>query len=298
MTLTHDPAQNGWHFETEELQGFLRPEGDRHGVKTLVHKPTGIDVVHPRYDVLNLFLLFCTNHTMGTAREKARTVRAEGDTVEVHWPPTDNHRAELTARYQVREPNVIDLTVTVRSRWPYPAYELFLSNYFDPAMQPYVYVQGSPYADPPNQPQWIAPVVNDVFVGTGLVFPRDQHAARRAVDGRWDRIWALYQWNPQRYYALPLAFQADPERRVAAALMSRPEDCFAVISGYDSPNSHDPFKDQNPLYLSLFGDDLVVGSERTVRARLQVTALDESLSQPLALYQAFAAESVRSGAVS
>ncbi|MCS6862587.1 MAG: hypothetical protein NZT92_19970, partial [Abditibacteriales bacterium] len=180
---------------------------------------------------------------------------------------------------------------TVKSQWSYSAYELFLSNYFDPAMQPHVYVQGSPYATPPNEAQWIAPQVNDVFVGTGLVFPRDQHAARRSVDGRWERIWALYQWNPQRYYAKPVMFQTDPARRVAAVLMSRPQDCFAVASGYNSPNDKDPFKAQNPLYLSLFGDDLMPGDERTARVRLAVTELDEAMSQPLALYEAFIAES-------
>jgi len=37
--------------------------------------------------------------------------------------------------------------------------------------------------------------------------------------------------------------------------MSRPQDCFAVVSGYDTPNENDPFKNQNPLYLSLFGDE-------------------------------------------
>ncbi|MBI3921845.1 MAG: hypothetical protein HY318_10555, partial [Armatimonadetes bacterium] len=234
MMLKHDPDQNGWHFETEELKGFLLPEGQRHGVKTLVHKPSGIDVVHPKYDVLNLFLLFCANHCMGTAREKDRTITQEGNSLQIHWAPTDDHRAALTAIYEVKEPNVIDLTVTVQSNWPYPAYEVFLSNYFPPSFQPYVYVQGSPFTVPPDEPQWIAPQVNDVFVGTGLVFPRDQHAARRSVDGRWDRIWALYQWNPQRYYEKAILYQTDPERKVAAVLMSRPEDCFAVVTGYNT----------------------------------------------------------------
>ncbi len=288
MKLSHNSDENVWNFETEELTGVLQPYGERHGVKTLVHKPTGIDVVHPEYDALNLFLLFSTNLCMGTAREKERTVETQEDGVLVHWPPTDEHKAELTARYQFREPNIIDLTVTVRSEWVYPAYEVFLSNYFDPAMRPYVYVEGSPYSDPPDQPEWIAPVVNDVFLGTGLVFPRDQHATQLPVDGRWNRIWALYQWNPQRYYALPLMFQTDSDRRVAAVLMSRPEECFAVVSGYDSDNFGDPFKDQNPLYLSLFGHDLVPGDQRTAHARLVVTDLDEAMSQPLALYEDFA----------
>ncbi|MCS7187424.1 MAG: hypothetical protein RMK89_10795 [Armatimonadota bacterium] len=291
MKMNYDEQHKGWHFETEELKGFLLPEGQRHGVKTLVHKPTGVDFVHSQYDVLNLFLLFSTNHCMGTAREKGRTVRQiANNAIEVHWAPTNEHKAELTAIYQIKEPNIVDLTITVKAHWIYPAYELFLSNYFDPSMRPHVYVQGSPYPDLPNQPQWIAPLVNDVFLETGLVFPRDQHAARLSVDGRWDRIWALYQWNPQHYYAKPIALQTDTEKRIAAVLMSRPKDCFAVVSGYHSDNLNDPFKGQNPLYLSLFGDDLVIGSERTAYVRLQVTALDEDMQKPLELYDNFMVE--------
>jgi hypothetical protein len=290
MHFEHDPARHGWAFETAELSGFLLPDGQRHGVKTLVHKPTGLEVVHPDYDVLNLFLLFSTNLCLGTAREKDRQVQQIDGGVRVTWPPTDDHRAELIADYLFKEPNIIDLVVTIRSNWPYPAYELFLSNYFDPTMRPYVYLEGSPYASPPDVPTWVAPEVNEVFVGTGLVFPRDQHASQRSVDGRWNRIWALYQWNPQRYYEEPVLFQSDPEQRVAAVLMSRREDCFAVICGYDSPNLEDPFKSQNPLYLSLFGDDLVAGSVRTVKARLQVLALDGDLDRVLAAYERFAAE--------
>jgi len=288
MRLSYDAPNEIWSFETEDLVGTLDPTGPRHGVKTLVHKPSGLDVVHPKYDALNLFLLFATNRCMGAARALERTVEAGDDRLTVHWPPTPEHNAELTAVYRLVEPNAVDLTVTVRSNWPYPAYELFLSNYFDPVMQPHVYVQASPYSDPPDQPQWIAPQVNDVYLGTGLVFPRDFHAARRSVDGRWTGIWALYQWNPQRCYELPLMMQVHPEQPVAAVLMARPEQCFAAVSGYNSENMDDPFKGQNPLYFSLFGDDLSPGDERTAHVRLVVTGLDDPMQRPLELYADFA----------
>ena len=290
MALIHAASNDVWEFETEELRGFIQPYGERHGVKEVLHKPTGIQVVHPKFDVFNLFLLFSTNHWMGQARLLERSVRADGDSLEVRFEPNEEHKADLTATYHVREPNIIDLQVTVRSHWPYPAYEVFLSSYFDTSMVPHVFVAGGQFADPPDQDQWIAPVLSDVFVGTGLVFARDQHAARRSTDGRWDRIWGTYQWNPQRFYARPLMCQTDPANRVAAVLMSNPEDCYAVISGYDTPNLADHFKDQNPLYLSLFGDDLVPGSGRTVRARFQVTETDAALSPLVPLHDAFLAE--------
>jgi hypothetical protein len=227
---------------------------------------------------------------MGTARGNERTIEMDDETIEVHWPATDDHKAEITARYEIVEPNIIDLSITVHSNWPYPGYEVFLSNYFNESLNPHVYVQGSPFDDPSDKARWIAPKVNDVFVGTGLVFPRDQHAARRSVDGRWDRIWGLYQWNPQRYFDFPIIMSADVEQGVAAVLMSRPEDCFAVISGYESDNDDDPFADQNPLYMSLFGDDFRVGDERTVEVRFAVTEIDETMSQPLGLYESFLVE--------
>ncbi len=289
MKLVHDAAQNGWSFGMEELSGFLLPFGQRHGVKTCVHKPTGLDVVHPDYDVLNMFLLFSTNLCMGQARTLERTAEQEGDSVVVRFERSDEHKARLTARYEFREPNIIDLSIAIASEWVYPAYELFLSNYFPPPFRPHVYVQGCEWSAGGGADEWIAPEVNEVFAGTGLVFPRDQHVSPRSVDGRWNRIWALYQWNPQRYYAAPLMYQADPDYRVAAVMMARPEDAFAAITGYDSPNMADPFKGQNPLYFSLFGDDLVPGSERTVRVRLQVAALEDRAETPLAAYREFVA---------
>ena len=91
---------------------------------------------------------------------------------------------------------------------------------------------------------------------------------------RWDIPTA--QFRPQREYAVPVAFQADMEKRVAAVLMSRPQDCFAVTSGYNTDDPEDAWKVQNPLYLSLFGSDFVPGTERTAHVRLAITTLDDA----------------------
>ncbi len=277
-----------WRFETDEMSGMLEPMGARHGVKTLTHKATGVDVVHEAYDLLNLFLLFARNRCMGAARQYEREVEVDGDELTVRWPASETHQAELTAVYAIAGPNLIDLTITVRSEWVYAAYELFLSSYFPPSMRPHVYLQGSPYVDPPDVPQWVAPTCSDVFVGTGLVFPRDQHASRHSVDGRWTGLSIVYRWNPQRLYELPVCMQADADTRVAAVLMSRPEDCFAVVSGYAEAHPDDPFGNQNPMYLSLFGEDLSPGDERTAHVRLAVIELDDEMRAPLELYDQFA----------
>jgi hypothetical protein len=262
----------------------------RHGIKSLIHSPTGAEVVHEKYDLLNLFLLFAKNRCMGAARDYERTIEVAGDRATITWPANETHQAEVIAVYELSGPNTIDLSVTVRSQWPYPKYEVFLSNYFNRSMRPHVYLQECPWVDPPDAPQWAAPVANDVFAGTGLVFPRDFHAARNSVDGRWTGIWALYQWNPQRMYELPLCMQADADTGVAAVLMSRPEDCYAVVTGYADAHPDDPFGNQNPMYLSLFGEDLSPGDESTADVRLAIIELDDEMQRPLEAYEKFVAQ--------
>lgn len=292
--LTRNDSTGTFDFETSELRGSIQPQGAYHGISQLLHKPTSVELVHPKYSVLNLFFLFSVNLKIGVPRGWERTVEATEEAVTLHWAANEEFLGELSARYEVREPNLVDLTVTVRSQGIYPRFELFLSDYFDPSLLPHVCLQSSVYARAQGAPEIVPLTVNGAFEGTGLVFARDAHAARLCVDGRWDRRerkMPTAQWCPVRYYAYPFGFQADLEKRVAAVLMSRPEDCFAVISGYDTPNQEDAFKNQNPMYLSLFGDDLVPGYERSVKVRMAVTPLDDTLSQPQKLYEAFVAGS-------
>lgn len=298
-TLTYDAENSVYDFETSELKGSLRahspdPQVDiRHGISDLVHKSSGVSIIHPKYSALNLFRLFATHSGLGEPRLFERTASADGDTLTVNWGPADEHFASIEAVYQIKEPNLIDLTITVSAEATYESYETFLSNYFDPPLLAHVYLATERYTKEADEVELVAPVENPVFKSMGLVYTRDAHAARRCVDGRWERKEMGHptaQFRPQREYAVPVAFQADLERRVAAVLMSRPEDCFAVTSGYDTDDPEDAWKVQNPLYLSLFGNDFVPGTERTAHVRLAITALDEEMSQPLALYRQFLEE--------
>ena len=298
-SLSFDAENSVYTFETSELRGALRaqspdPQVDiRHGISDLVHKPSGVSIIHPKYSALNLFRLFATHSGLGEPRLFERTVSVDGDTLTVHWGPADEHFASIEAVYQIKEPNLIGLTITVTAEATYESYEIFLSNYFDPPLLAHVYVATDRYTREPGSEELIAPQENPVFKGMGLVYTRDAHAARRCVDGRWERKEMGHptaQFRPQREYAVPVAFQADMEKRVAAVLMSRPEDCFAVTSGYNTDDPEDAWKVQNPLYLSLFGSDFVPGTERTAHVRLAITALDDEMSQPLALFRQFLAD--------
>ncbi len=304
-TLDYRAEEKVYAFETDEIQGVLRPgnEFPHHGLTHLVHKATGIEFVHPLYAILNLYRFMHRDPAGGAAtgmdsdlgnpRQGERHVEADASSVTLRWALQAPTHPEMAIRYEIVEPATIDMTVTVTPNAIAHDFEALLACYFDPVHVPHVYLardrfelEDEPglYADEPE----LAPVnVNPVFRGGVLAYPRDEDAVGISVDGRWRDI---ARFSPMRRYKLPVCFQADRQQRVAAVLMSRPDDCFAVSSGYDSPDARDRFHKHNPLYLSLFGGTLEPGVERTARARLVVTELDETFSQPLEHYAAFLAE--------
>ena len=136
-------------------------------------------------------------------------------------------------------------------------------------------------------------MVSDVFRGTLLVFPRDTHSARLCIDGRWDRNergTPVVQPCPVRHYADCLGFLTDPEEQLAVVLMLRPEDCYGISTRYFAEDDVDRMTSYSAFDFSLFGDDLLPGTERSVKCRLALVPLDGELSRPLELYKAFVSE--------
>jgi hypothetical protein len=286
-STAHD--KQALEFATPEIAGTIRLDGAYHGVTRFVDKRSGRQVIDPRYSALNLFKLMSVNLVMGQPRHMERTVRFGPAWAEVRWPKTETHRGEVIARYEVHPPNAVDLTVTVRSEGTYPAYETFLSSYFDKALEPHVYLKTRDR----KSSDWVLPMVSDVFRGTVLVFPRDMPSARHCLDGRWDRSEGgvpVVQMCPVRCYAHCLAMLLDREKTSAVMLMARPRDCYAFSTRYHAEDDADRMTSYSAFDFSLFGEDFVPGVQRSVKVRLAVTPLDADFTRPLRLYQEFLAE--------
>jgi hypothetical protein len=224
------------------------------------------------------------NRLMGLPRDMERTIATDHNSVRVTWQATETHSGEISAQYEVVAQNAIDVTVTIKSQGTYEDYELFMSSYFDRALRPHVHLQ-SPRG---KARSLVVPTVNDVFRGTLLVFPRDAHAARRGLDGRWEPH--TIQLCPVRHYLHCMAYLTDPDNRVAVVLMSRPRDCYAISTRYHAEEDADRLTDYSAFDLSLFGNDLLPGQEQSVTVRLAFTAPGDDHSGPLELYRAFLAE--------
>ena len=89
------------------------------------------------------------------------------------------------------------------------------------------------------------------------------------------------QMVPVRRYAHPLSFMLDPEAKLAAVMMSRPADCYALSSRYFAENDADRPTSYSAFDHSLFGQDVAAGDQRIARVRLALTPLDAGMSQPL-----------------
>lgn len=281
---------NSFEFATEAIEGTIRLDGVYHGVSRLVDKQTGRQVIDPRYSALNLYRLFSSNNGLGQPRTMSGTFHAADNFAETTWAPTDIHHAMIQTRYAVTSASSVDAWVTVESKGSYRGYEVFLPSYFDKVLKPHVVLEP---ARGGKAPEVVVPWANDVFRGCVLVFPRDMHAARHCIDGRWDRSEmksSTVQMCPVRRYSQCMAFLTDPSEKMAVVVMSRPADAYAISSRYFAEKDADRLTSYSAIDFSLFGDDLIPGSRRTVQVRLAVTPIDSEKSQPLRLYREFLAE--------
>ncbi len=289
-----DGAAEALRFDLDDVSVELTPGGSYHGVTRLTDRRTGRQVIDERYSALNLFRLFAVNQGMGQPRLMDREVTLTDDGMVIHWPRTDVFHGDLTARYVVREPGLIDLSVTARHEGSYAGFEVFVSSYFDQALRPYVYLKPDPRA---NQTDYdlVLPTYNPVFQGTLLVFPRDEHAARMCLDGRWSRCEMsapTVQPCPVRHFQVPVAWLAVPDSDLAVVLGSRPGDCCAVSTRYWPDEESHRMTTYSAFDLALFGHDATAGMERTVRVRLALCRIDGP-EDPLRRYQDFLAEAGR-----
>lgn len=113
--LKADKTNATLDFQTDEIAGTIQLEGAYHGVTRLVDRQSGRQVIDSRYSALNLFKLMSVNLAMGQPRTMPRTIETGSSWGQVGWGATAAHRAEVVARYEIRPPNAIDLSVTVKS---------------------------------------------------------------------------------------------------------------------------------------------------------------------------------------
>ena len=291
--LAFKPAEAGWFsFDTGVVRGKLRADGKSQGIPTFVDVKTGVELAYGGSNpgILSYYRLFSSHKRWGDMKkgdtfrgwEQIAKCQADGS-VEIRWPPADDHPIDATATYRWSSPDTIDLETVVTPRIDLPEFEIFLSNYFNKSFANLVYVRAPRFQA--GEPYFLSPVCNPLVAGTYLAYPRDLNAARMIYDGRWEQGHSPVQWSITRFLAAPLAVMHDAKSDVTFVLMARPDECFAVLMPYNK-TPPDGVAGHRSMYFSLFGGDLKAGKPARARFRL-IVGRDITQADAVKRYETF-----------
>jgi len=247
---------NEFAFDTGILKGKLRADGKSRGLSSVVHLPTGV-TLDSSMGLFGHYRVFSANQRYGTAAwDWPSEARLHQDgSVEVHWPSAEDRPFELRAVYRWAAPNILDLETSVQATTNLAKFESFLASYFSEGFtNASIYVRS-------NSQQWLKAA--DSSGGIWQAFPRDAQAAAIIQDGRWKYLPNPVDWVIGPRLAKPLAVRRCQANGLSALLMSPPQDCFAVLTPFES-------EPHRSMYLSLFGKDLKAGETASARARLVI----------------------------
>ena len=276
-------------FDTGLLKGQLKYDGKYQGLYPLVDVATGMELVHPP-GIFSFYRVLVTNGRYGKGVRDWPTVpklRSDG-AVEVCWPAAEEHPIEITAVYRWSAPGTLDLDISVTPQQAMKRFELFMSSYFTKAKAFPASVYLKEEGEFGGRPRFQLIDKTPQARGGYVTFPRDAEAVKMIQDGRWKFPPNPVDWYVGPSLTAPLVIRRDETSGLTGVMMSRPEDCFAVMSPWNpaSPKAGG----YRSLYLSLFGRDLQVGQTAQARCRL-VLRRNTTDEQAVRCYEEFLKES-------
>ena len=287
--LAFQSAGQGYYtFDTGQLRGKVRLDGQSQGISSVVYVPTNTELVTIP-GLLSYYRMLSTGVQHGLAVRDwpvvARVV--ENGALEIRFPPATEHPMEVAGKFRWRSADTLDLETTVKAAGALPRLEVFLSSYLAEGFDARVFVKRNRYGN--GQPVEFLPVDgSELIAGNYLMFPRDLESLRVMYDGRWEIPPSPVTWAFVRYMAAPIAVRRNAKSGLTAVLMSPPDDCFAVSTPYNK-QPPDGVASHKSLYLSLFGRDLAAGQTAQAHCRL-IIAKDLSDEAILERYRQYLAE--------
>ncbi len=256
-------------FDTGALRGTLRGGGQSKGLIPAFDCASGAALTKSLGLFSHYRLLDDTNRYGKAGWDWASEAKLlDNGAVEVRWTADDAHPFDMMAVYRWSAANALDLTTRVTARKELKRFEVFLASYFDGFPQTVVYAGDKP-----------AFVSASKEVAKWHMFPRDEAVVKIIQDGRWTRPPNPVEWTIRPKLAAPLAIRRDAERKLAAVLMTRAEDAFAIACPQDDEG-------HRSLYFSLFGRDLKNGESVEAKSRLMICG-ETTDEKAVELYETF-----------
>jgi hypothetical protein len=286
--LAFKPAdEKGFYtFDTGVLRGRVRLGGTSQGIVEMVHVPSGESLAAGGRlpGLFSYYRVFSGATRFGHAARDWPTVTKllPDGALEVFWPAGEGHPLEMTAVHRFSRPDTLDVETTVKPLEDMPAFEAFLSSYYEKPFRARVYV--TPPDDAAAGPRFVPIDRTPDAKGGYVMVPRDERALAAIRDGRWKVPPNPVDWDVIFWLAAPLAMRQDAATGVTALMMSPPGDCFAVSSPWNPATPE--AGGYRSLYLSFFGQDLKAGQTARVSCRL-VVAQNLSDEEAVKRYEAY-----------
>ena len=286
-TVTWNTELNEMEFNLSQLSGVLNFSKSHHFSQVrykpsnLLISPDGSGMEH--VGLLNFYRVLISGGYLTELRAEKPLVKPEKDGVTLTWLPTIRRQANVTIRFTFREPNIIDMDMSVETLANYPGFEILLSAYLAPGFVSGAYVAKEEFG--PIIPEQIRIADQPMIHGIWPFFPRDEAGANTLTDGRHQKGRWYWRMAVGRRYGMPLAFFNKGE--VDVLLMGHPEDVYAVGATYEGDPETDDIAAHRSCYLSLFGKDLVAGEGRRTQIRMIIGRYGSDPEKHNSLYKAF-----------
>lgn len=285
--VTWNPELEEMEFNLSHLSGLISFSKShhfskvRHTPSNMLISPDGSGMQH--VGLLNFFRVLISGGYLTELRAEKPLVKPEKDGVTLTWLPTIRRQANVTIRFTFREPNIIDMDMSVETLANYPGFEILLSAYLAPGFVSGAYVAKEEFG--PVVPEQIRITDQPMIHGVWPFFPRDEAGANMLTDGRHQKGRWYWRMAVGRRYGMPMAFFSKGD--VDVLVMGRPKDVYAVGATYEGDPETDDIAAHRSLYLSLFGEDFVAGEGRRTQMRMIIGKFGSDPNKHASLYEAF-----------
>jgi glyoxylase-like metal-dependent hydrolase (beta-lactamase superfamily II) len=233
-----------YEFSAGDLQGFIRPRGDHHGLSLIGH---GKPITKPGLCTLNLEHYcasgICAPFLPRVVSRKFYEVSNGGLTL--HFSPTSDWPVNSEITYRPDDDSTVNVEFDFEFIRRFDAFEAFIASYF----------HGSAYIHTADG--WERPAVGG---NEQLFFARDDQGAEQVLDGRWSWLGdaGLVAKLDTRRYQSAILVDWDEESGWALAQMVDPALCPSI--------STNTFADAQDI--SLIGRDVMEGERVVARVRV------------------------------
>lgn len=295
-TCTWNPEKKELQFSLTEISGIIscdmqQMNGISHHFNNVIYKPTNVlispdNAMMKHIGMLNLYRVLIEGGFLTELRVEEPLLEPADDGITMTWMPTIRRQAKIIVKFTFKQPNIIDMDMSVETLTNYPAFEILLSSYHAEGFETGAYLAKKEFG--PIDPEQVRPIYTPMIQGLYPFFPRNEAAANTLTDGRHQKGRWYWRMAVGRRYALPISFIS--KDGIDAILMGRPDDVYAVGMSYEGNNANDNVAKHHSIYLSLFGEDFKAGEGRNTQMRMVIGKYDSDPEKHKELYNSFIKE--------